>query len=95
MIHEYKKLDKTIQHWIFKQGWSELRDVQSRSIAPIMAGNTDVIISASTAAGKTEAFFLPACSAVLQSREHDHDTDRRSSKKVEATGVDIIYLSPL
>ena len=95
MLHEYKKLDKNIQRWIFKQGWSELRDVQNRAIAPIMAGDTDVIISASTAAGKTEAFFLPACSAVLRSREHDDNDDRHSKKKAESGGVDIIYLSPL
>ena len=93
MIPEYKKLDKRIQRWIFSQGWSELREVQNQAIAPIMAGNTDVIVSASTASGKTEAFFLPACSAVLQSREHD--SDNCSRKKADAVGVDIIYVSPL
>lgn len=93
MIPEYKKLDKSIQRWIFSQGWSELREVQNQAIAPIMAGNTDVIISASTAAGKTEAFFLPACSAVLQSREENGST--RSKKRGEAIGIEIIYISPL
>ena len=93
MIPEYKKLDKRVQRWIFSQGWSELREVQNQAIAPIMAGNTDVIISASTASGKTEAFFLPACSAVLQSREHD--SDNRSRTKAETVGVDLLYVSPL
>lgn len=84
---QYHRLDTRIQKWIFKQGWSGLRDVQAAAVSPILSGNTDVVISASTAAGKTEAFFLPACSAVLASRD-----DRRSSS---AEGIDIIYISPL
>ena len=42
-----------------------LRDAQERAIAPILAGNTDVIIAAATATGKTEAAFLPICSKLL------------------------------
>lgn len=72
-------LHPQIQKWIFKQGWSSLREIQERAIRPILAGNCDVLISASTAAGKTEAFFLPACSAIA-------DT---------TSGFGIIYISPL
>ena len=49
------------------------------SISPILAGDTDVIISASTAAGKTEAAFLPACSRIDKG----------------AQGFGILYISPL
>lgn len=84
---QYHRLDSRIHKWMFKQGWNGLRYVQTAAIAPILSGNTDVVISASTAAGKTEAFFLPACSAVLTSRE------LRNSAYEE--GVDIIYISPL
>ena len=87
MSHDHLKLDKSVQRWIFKQGWSELREVQRESVDPILAGNTDVVVSASTAAGKTEAFFLPACSAVVTARE--------DNKKSTAGGVDILYISPL
>jgi len=66
--------------WVWKQNWSELRDIQEMAIAPILAGNSDVIIAASTAAGKTEAAFLPACTKISE--------DSRS-------GVGILYLSPL
>lgn len=74
-------LDMRIQRWIFKQGWHGLREIQSKAVAPILSGKTDVLISASTAAGKTEAFFLPACSAIV-------DT-------ASGQGVGILYISPL
>ena len=60
MIEAYKLLDHRVQKWLFKQGWSDLREIQKKAISPILAGKSDVLISASTAAGKTEAFFLPA-----------------------------------
>ncbi|PSV99809.1 DEAD/DEAH box helicase [Photobacterium iliopiscarium] len=79
MIDEYKKLDIRVQQWIFKQGWANLREIQCLSIEPILSAETDVLISASTAAGKTEAFFLPAISAIADQKE----------------GIGILYISPL
>lgn len=79
MIDAYTKLDKRVQKWIFKQGWNNLREIQSKAVHPILARDRDVLISASTAAGKTEAFFLPACSAVADQKE----------------GFGILYVSPL
>ena len=47
-----------------------LRDIiQEEAIEPILSGGQDIIISASTASGKTEAFFLPACSAIAENTE--------------------------
>ncbi|MBD2816165.1 DEAD/DEAH box helicase [Xenorhabdus sp. Flor] len=79
MTNEYQRLDPRIQKWIYKQGWKDLRNLQKKAIPPILAGDKDVLISASTAAGKTEAFFLPACSAI---------TDIHNS-------FGILYISPL
>lgn len=79
MIDEYEKLDIRVQRWIFNQGWMNLREIQSLAIEPILSGGTDVLISASTAAGKTEAFFLPAISAIANQKQ----------------GVGILYISPL
>jgi ATP-dependent helicase Lhr and Lhr-like helicase len=75
----YHHLHPQVQKWIFKQGWSDLREIQKQAIQPILAGDCDVLISASTAAGKTEAFFLPASSAVADTAE----------------GFGILYISPL
>lgn len=79
MIDEHEKLDNRIQRWIFKQGWTGLREIQCLAIEPILSEKTDVLISASTAAGKTEAFFLPALSTIAH----------------QETGVGILYVSPL
>ncbi|MBU8898362.1 DEAD/DEAH box helicase [Corallococcus sp. M34] len=51
-----------VQRWVWTQGWKELRGIQEAAIAPILEGTHDVILSASTASGKTEAAFLPICS---------------------------------
>ena len=79
MNEEYQLLDKRIQKWIFQQGWPDLREIQKKAIEPILSRKTDVIISANTAAGKTEAFFLPAYSSIVEEKE----------------SFGILYISPL
>ncbi|HLL46108.1 MAG TPA: DEAD/DEAH box helicase, partial [Longimicrobiaceae bacterium] len=53
-----------VQRWLWKQGWSALRDIQEQAVAPVLAGEADVLISSGTASGKTEAAFLPVASAL-------------------------------
>ena len=78
-MKEYQRLHPIIQNWIFKQGWEDLRFIQKKAIEPILAQDSDILISASTAAGKSEAFFLPACTAIA---------DIKNS-------FGILYISPL
>ncbi len=76
----FELLHPTVKRWIWQQRWDELREIQERSIPPILAGQTDVLLSAATASGKTEAAFLPLLSRVAtQSRP----------------GFRALYLSPL
>lgn len=77
---KFNLLHKDVQRWIWTQNWTALRDIQERAIEPILRANCDVIISASTAAGKTEAAFLPACSHITETKPD---------------GVGILYISPL
>jgi ATP-dependent helicase Lhr and Lhr-like helicase len=79
MTERIDLLDKRIIKWLFNQGWPDLREIQKLAIPSILAGDRDVLISASTASGKTEAFFLPACSAIVDNK----------------TGFGILYISPL
>ena len=62
-----------VRRWVYDQGWQTLRDAQEAAIPVLLAGTDDVIIAAATAAGKTEAAFLPICSRLRpmhpQSRE--------------------------
>ena len=75
----FARLDPRIRKWVYKSGWTELRDIQIEAIDPIMDANTDIVISASTASGKTEAVFLPLCSVIADQEK----------------GFGAMYISPL
>lgn len=62
----FLQLDPRIQHYLWAEGWGELREVQELAIPLILPGDQDVIVAASTASGKTEAAFLPALTHLLQ-----------------------------
>ncbi|MCA1536157.1 DEAD/DEAH box helicase [Bradyrhizobium sp. NBAIM03] len=76
----YDKLHPTIRRWIRNQGWDELREIQARTIISVLDGDRDILIAASTAAGKTEAAFLPVLTSVA---------DRALA------GFSVLYISPL
>lgn len=78
----FELLHPVVQKWIWSHQWTQLRDAQERAVAPILAGDRDVIIAATTASGKTEAAFLPICSALLQSNQPE-------------AGIQALYISPL
>lgn len=77
----FELLDIRIRQWIWKQGWTSLKDIQENAIPFVLEGRSDVIISASTAGGKTEAAFLPILTSLLQ-----NDT---------SNGFQVLYISPL
>lgn len=56
-----------MQKWLWSKGWRSLRDIQEAAIPKILDGGSDVLISAPTAGGKTEAAFLPIVSALADS----------------------------
>lgn len=58
-------LHPKIQRWIWRKGWTELRDIQELAVRPILGRTADLIVAAATASGKTEAAFLPILSYVL------------------------------
>lgn len=74
-------LDERVRRWIWRQGWTSLKDIQENAIPAVLAGNSDVIISASTAGGKTEAAFLPILTSILQNGK--------------SFGYQVLYISPL
>ncbi|MFC0545856.1 DEAD/DEAH box helicase [Kutzneria chonburiensis] len=75
-------LHRDVQRWVWQRGWSDLHDVQDRAVQPILGRERDVLIGAATAAGKTEAAFLPICSDLV-------------SAGSAGAGVQVLYLSPL
>lgn len=76
----FDRLGRPIQRWIWAQKWQRLRDVQEKAIPAVLAGG-DVVVSARTAAGKTEAAILPLLTRVLAGQGRD--------------GFRILYVSPL
>ena len=60
----FQGLHPSVQRWVWSRGWAQLRDIQELAVAPILSGE-DVIIGAATAAGKTEAAYLPICSSLV------------------------------
>ena len=74
-------LDNDLRRFMFKKNWQSLLPIQENSVKPILERKTDVIISASTASGKTEAAFLPALTAINQTKD--------------LRGIRILYISPL
>lgn len=79
-VSAYDLLHPVVQRWVRDQGWAKLRAVQEQAISAICGGDEDVLISATTAAGKTEAAFLPVLG----------ETARRAR-----VGVSILYIAPL
>ena len=37
-------LEPKVQQWIWRQGWTSLKDIQENAIPPILDGDCDVII---------------------------------------------------
>ena len=78
----FELLHEKVQNWIWRQGWTSLKEIQENTIPIVLKGDCDVIISAATAGGKTEAAFLPILSNIL-------------SEDFGSSGYDVLYISPL
>lgn len=76
-------LDKRLQKWAWQQRWTKLHEIQEKAIQAIMSSpESDVLVAAPTAGGKTEAVFLPILSILAA------DTQ-------ELIGFRVLYVSPL
>ena len=76
----FDHLHPALQHHVVNSlGWRALRPLQEESILPILAGQHAILI-APTAAGKTEAAFLPVLSRMLSDNW---------------TGLSVLYLCPI
>ncbi len=76
----YDLLHPEVRRWVRDQGWAGLREIQSKAILEVRGGQGDILVSASTAAGKTEAAFLPVLSQVA-GEPH--------------VGLSVLYVAPL
>ncbi len=82
MVSAFEKLAQPVQKWVRSQAWHELRQIQAEAVHAISDSDADLIVSAPTAGGKTEAAFLPLISQVLDD-------------PADIGGFDLLYVGPL
>ena len=56
----FQLLERGLQRWMWKKGWTELRQIQESAVVPILDGKRDVILAAPTAGGKQRLHFFPS-----------------------------------
>lgn len=77
----FELLHQDVRRWVWQQGWRSLKDIQENTIPVVLKRDCDVIISAATAGGKTEAAFMPIISNILSAARQQ--------------GYEVLYISPL
>ena len=65
----FARLHPKLQESLYAMRWTKLRPIQVDAIHEILDGDGDLIISARTAAGKTEAAFLPILSQIVDDHQ--------------------------
>ena len=70
-----------IQDYIYRQGWQQLRPIQVAAAEEIFGSDDNVLLSASTAAGKTEAAFFPILTELAAEKDRD--------------SINCLYIAPL
>ena len=78
-MQAFDSLSRDIQQYIYDKGWPSLTRIQNAAIKQVANTDHNLILSAPTASGKTEAAFIPALNSV-----EDWDT-----------GLKVLYISPL
>lgn len=71
-----------IKEYIYGHGWSELREIQISAARVILESEDNLLLSSSTASGKTEAAFFPIIANIV-------------SDPVAASSVSVLYVAPL
>jgi ATP-dependent Lhr-like helicase len=78
----FEQLAPHVQRWVYDANWTGLRDAQEAAIPQLVRPGADVLISAATAGGKTEAAFLPLISSLL-------------NDPADGPGLQALYVAPL
>ena len=76
----FYRFSPTVREFIYRNGWETLRPIQALAAKVIFDSDDDLILSSSTASGKTEAAFFPIISMI---------------DECPARSVEVIYIAPL
>ena len=71
-----------IKEYIYGHGWTELREIQLEAARVIFETDSNLLLSSSTASGKTEAAFFPIISDIVENPP-------------EVKSISVLYIAPL
>ena len=71
-----------IKEYIYGHGWTELREIQLEAARVIFETDSNLLLSSSTASGKTEAAFFPIISDIVENPP-------------EVRSISVLYIAPL
>ena len=78
----FSRFPDFIKEYIYSHGWSELRETQLAAADVIFNTDSNLLLSSSTASGKTEAAFFPIIADIV-----DSPADSKS--------ISVLYIAPL
>ncbi len=78
----FERFPDFIKEYIYSRGWSELREVQLEAARVIFETDSNLLISSSTASGKTEAALFPIITEIVNIPD-------------SCRSVSVLYIAPL
>lgn len=78
----YAKFPDFIREYIYRAGWQTLREVQLQAAEVIFDSRDNLLLSSSTASGKTEAVLFPILADLV-------------NNPPKGAGVSVLYIAPL
>lgn len=76
----FERLSPFIQDYIYRNRWTEMRDIQVAACEVIFDTNSNLLLGSGTASGKTEAAFLPVLTDLYNN---------------PSSTIGVLYISPL
>lgn len=77
----FSRFPPFIREFIFSHGWQELRPIQLFAARSVFESDNDILLTSSTASGKTEAAFFPILADICENSP--------------GPGVAVLYIAPL
>lgn len=91
----FARLAPPLQRILWELGWKDLRHNQIKALPLILDTQDDVVISAATAAGKTEAAFLPLLTRLWQRQQSLIRPDEDAATSGCGPNGLILYVAPV
>ena len=78
----FSRFPDFIKEYIYSHGWSELREIQLEAARVIFETDNNLLLSSSTASGKTEAAFFPIIADIVENPPSEKS-------------ISVLYIAPL